>query len=207
MTRSVAIAGVLLVFCYLIVPVGGRDAVRGQDRDRAWPSAGRWGPSCRHSACTLSLMLDLPTGATIVCTFGLVLILMAIVRVLVPRRGLPPVAVIGHVPSRCGIVRGREPIIRRMQCRNCGTEIADKAIVCYRCGVGTTDPVRKPVTAPARPAAVCRSSLRHRAVGAGADFVASPQASGHPTEMTWPRRSCRRPVGVLILIARLLRRR
>ena len=31
-----------------------------------------------------------------------------------------------------------------MQCRNCGTEIADKAIVCYRCGTATTDPVRKP---------------------------------------------------------------
>jgi zinc/manganese transport system permease protein len=31
----------------------------------------------------LSLLLDLPTGATIVCTFGLVLILMAIVRPLV----------------------------------------------------------------------------------------------------------------------------
>jgi hypothetical protein len=30
-------------------------------------------------------------------------------------------------------------------CRNCGTEIADKAIVCYRCGTGTADPVRKPV--------------------------------------------------------------
>jgi hypothetical protein len=30
-----------------------------------------------------------------------------------------------------------------MQCRNCGTEIADKAIVCYRCGHPTTDPVRK----------------------------------------------------------------
>jgi len=29
-------------------------------------------------------------------------------------------------------------------CRNCGTEIADKAIVCYRCGTGTTDPVRRP---------------------------------------------------------------
>ena len=28
-------------------------------------------------------------------------------------------------------------------CRNCGTEIADKAIVCYRCGTGTTEPVRK----------------------------------------------------------------
>jgi hypothetical protein len=32
-----------------------------------------------------------------------------------------------------------------MQCRNCGTEIADKAIVCYRCGQATTDPVRKAV--------------------------------------------------------------
>jgi hypothetical protein len=35
-----------------------------------------------------------------------------------------------------------------MQCRNCGTEIADKAIVCYRCGKATTDPVRQP--APVR---------------------------------------------------------
>jgi zinc/manganese transport system permease protein len=32
----------------------------------------------------LSLMLDLPTGATIVCTFGLVLIIMAAVRPLFP---------------------------------------------------------------------------------------------------------------------------
>ena len=32
-----------------------------------------------------------------------------------------------------------------MLCRRCGTEIADKAIVCYRCGQGTTDPVRRPV--------------------------------------------------------------
>jgi hypothetical protein len=31
-----------------------------------------------------------------------------------------------------------------MICRNCGIEIADKAIVCYRCGTSTTDPVRKP---------------------------------------------------------------
>jgi len=29
-------------------------------------------------------------------------------------------------------------------CKNCGTEIADKAIVCYRCGTGTTEPLRKP---------------------------------------------------------------
>lgn len=36
-----------------------------------------------------------------------------------------------------------------MQCKQCGTEIADKAIVCYRCGAATTDPVRKAV--PVRP--------------------------------------------------------
>jgi hypothetical protein len=31
-----------------------------------------------------------------------------------------------------------------MICRQCGTEIADKAIICYRCGTATTDPVRRP---------------------------------------------------------------
>jgi len=31
-----------------------------------------------------------------------------------------------------------------MRCRQCGTEIADKAIVCFRCGTGTADPVRQP---------------------------------------------------------------
>ena len=32
-----------------------------------------------------------------------------------------------------------------MICRQCGTEIADKALVCYRCGAATTDPVYKPM--------------------------------------------------------------
>ena len=31
-----------------------------------------------------------------------------------------------------------------MQCRNCGIEIADKALICFRCGAATTDPVFKP---------------------------------------------------------------
>jgi len=39
-----------------------------------------------------------------------------------------------------------------MICRNCGTEIADKAIVCYRCGTGTAEPARKPAEIrPRRP--------------------------------------------------------
>lgn len=38
-----------------------------------------------------------------------------------------------------------------MKCRTCGTEIADKAIVCYRCGAGTMDPVRTPAPIGRRP--------------------------------------------------------
>jgi uncharacterized membrane protein YvbJ len=26
-----------------------------------------------------------------------------------------------------------------MQCRNCGAEIADRALICYRCGTATTE--------------------------------------------------------------------
>lgn len=35
-----------------------------------------------------------------------------------------------------------------MRCRFCDTEIAAKALICYRCGRPTTDPVTAP---PARP--------------------------------------------------------
>ena len=31
-----------------------------------------------------------------------------------------------------------------MICKHCGTEIADKALICYRCGNATTDPRIKP---------------------------------------------------------------
>ena len=75
-TSSVAIAGVLLVFCYLIVPsvaailfsehIGRRLAI-------GWTM----GTVVSALGIFLSVQLDLPTGATMVCTFGLVLILMA----------------------------------------------------------------------------------------------------------------------------------
>lgn len=36
-----------------------------------------------------------------------------------------------------------------MICRHCGTEIADKALICYRCGHATTEPrVKPPVDGP-----------------------------------------------------------
>jgi len=84
-TSSVSIAGVLLVFCYLIVPsvaamlyadsIGRRLAI-------GWSM----GTIVSALGVYLSLKLDFPTGATIVCTFGLVLILMAAVRPLLQTR-------------------------------------------------------------------------------------------------------------------------
>jgi zinc/manganese transport system permease protein len=83
-TSSVSIAGVLLVFCYLIVPsvaamlysetIGKRLAI-------GWTM----GTVVSALGVYLSLKLDLPTGATIVCTFGLALIVMAAVRPLIQR--------------------------------------------------------------------------------------------------------------------------
>jgi zinc/manganese transport system permease protein len=85
-TSSVSIAGVLLVFCYLIVPsvaamlyaerIGSRLAI-------GWTM----GTVVSALGIFLSLKLDLPTGATMVCTFGVVLILMAIVRPLLQTNG------------------------------------------------------------------------------------------------------------------------
>jgi uncharacterized membrane protein YvbJ len=33
-----------------------------------------------------------------------------------------------------------------MKCKYCGTEIAEKALICYRCGNATTEPRIKPPT-------------------------------------------------------------
>jgi len=86
-TSSVLIAGVLLVFCYLIVPSVA--AVLYADRIGPRLAIG-WTMGTVVSALGifLSVKLDLPTGAAMVCTFGLVLIVMALVRPLV-RRGQP----------------------------------------------------------------------------------------------------------------------
>src|SRR5512138_2284616 len=88
-TSSVSIAGVLLVFCYLIVPsvaamlyaegIGTRLAI-------GWTM----GTIVSALGVYFSLKLDLPTGATIVCTFGLMLIAMAAVRPLFRRAAVEP---------------------------------------------------------------------------------------------------------------------
>jgi len=78
-TQSVQIAGVLLVFSFLIVPavcavlftqhIGKRLAI-------GWAV----GFVVSVLGCSLSYFWDLPTGATIVCMFGAVLLLLALIR-------------------------------------------------------------------------------------------------------------------------------
>ena len=81
-TSSVAIAGVLLVFCYLIVPSVG--AMLFADRIGPRLAIG-WTMGTLVSAlgCYLSVAIDTPTGATIVVTFGGVLILMFLLHLIV----------------------------------------------------------------------------------------------------------------------------
>jgi hypothetical protein len=65
-----------------------------------------------------------------------------------------------------------------MTCRHCGTEIAEKAIVCYRCGTATSEPRRQPSQASGRrrlpliPAAVAL------ALGGLAALYLAPPAEG-----------------------------
>jgi zinc/manganese transport system permease protein len=80
-TSSVAIAGVLLVFCYLVVPSVGAmlfaDSI-GRRLAIGWIM----GTLVSALGIYFSMALDLPTGATIVATFGAVLMVMFCVHLL-----------------------------------------------------------------------------------------------------------------------------
>ncbi len=87
-TVSVPLAGVLLVFCFLIVPALCAVLIASTFRARLLVA---WAVGFVVSAigCILSYALDLPTGATVVCTFGGALGLLGLIRSL-PSRRPPP---------------------------------------------------------------------------------------------------------------------
>jgi len=88
-TSSVAIAGVLLVFCYLIVPSVG--AMLFADRIGPRLAIG-WTMGTLVSAlgCYFSVQMDTPTGATIVVTFGAALVAMFLIHLILHRRNGDP---------------------------------------------------------------------------------------------------------------------
>jgi len=76
-TSSVRVGGVLLVFSYLIVPALVGVALGGTVAARLLIGWG-FGTLVSIVGMTASAGLDLPTGATVVCTFGLLLLLFAV---------------------------------------------------------------------------------------------------------------------------------
>jgi zinc/manganese transport system permease protein len=86
-TSSVRIAGVLLVFSYLIVPALAGIVLGGSVATRLF-IGWAFGTLVSVIAMLASAALDLPTGATVVCAFGLTLLALGFVVVLTggPRR-------------------------------------------------------------------------------------------------------------------------
>lgn len=77
-TSSVRIAGVLLVFSYLIVPTLAANLLGGSIPRRlavAWS----FGTLVSVLAMAASAVFDTPTGATVVCAFGLILLALAVI--------------------------------------------------------------------------------------------------------------------------------
>src|SRR5688572_23412135 len=78
-TSSVRVAGVLLVFSYLIVPALAGIAVGGGIAARlvtGWV----FGTVVSVVGISASAVFDLPTGATVVCAFGVMLLALAVVQ-------------------------------------------------------------------------------------------------------------------------------
>jgi len=104
-TSSVAIAGVLLVFCYLIVPSVG--AMLFADRVGRRLAIG-WTMGTLVSALGVyfSVLLDLPTGATIVCTFGAVLVVMFFIHLVLHKHLSHPLESARSLPEQKETVVG-----------------------------------------------------------------------------------------------------
>lgn len=101
-TSSVRVGGVLLVFSYLIVPALAGTALGGSIGTRlaiGWA----FGALVSVLGMAASAAFDLPTGATVVCAFGLTLLALAIIAWALGWRPVTGAAALAHRPR----IRGR----------------------------------------------------------------------------------------------------
>ncbi|MPY86393.1 MAG: zinc-ribbon domain-containing protein [Luteitalea sp.] len=89
-----------------------------------------------------------------------------------------------------------------MFCSNCGTEIADKALICYKCGRATFEPLRKP-PAPRATLGPLLSVLALMALTLAALFLGATDTDRVPTWVPWVIGG----VAFLLLLWRVLRLR
>jgi hypothetical protein len=95
-----------------------------------------------------------------------------------------------------------------MLCRHCGTEIADKALICYRCGNATTDPVRKPAPIASRRAGLLPlvALVLLVLLGLFLGQAGRTAAAGRGTPLEIAAAICL-AVAIFLLVLRILRRR
>jgi hypothetical protein len=77
-----------------------------------------------------------------------------------------------------------------MQCRQCGTEIADEALICYRCGAATTEPTFAPppdarVRSRASLVTLVITMLAFALLVGGMLYLNSTSPNGVPRVVTW----------------------
>ena len=94
-----------------------------------------------------------------------------------------------------------------MQCRHCGTEIADKAIVCYRCGAATTDPVRTPAPLRRRGRSLLPALIGMIALLAAALYMGRASQTAANPERWQTIAGILVGAAIVLLLVRLLRRR
>jgi hypothetical protein len=71
-----------------------------------------------------------------------------------------------------------------MTCTNCGTEIAERAIVCYRCGQSTVQAKRKPAPLPSRTRSIV-VTLAFVVLMLAALFLGQAGTHTLPPEVSW----------------------
>jgi RsiW-degrading membrane proteinase PrsW (M82 family) len=92
-----------------------------------------------------------------------------------------------------------------MLCRNCGTEIADKALICYRCGTATTEARFKPtpIRRRSQTLSLVMMLLALVLVVLLAFYFAAAASGPAPQWMTWLIAA----TGAVLLVVRILARR
>ena len=91
-----------------------------------------------------------------------------------------------------------------MKCRNCGIEIADKALICYRCGIATTEAKFKPPAARRSSSSLIVSVLIIVVLAIAALYVDRTSSAEAPRLVGWI------PVAIAVIIVAVrafLRRR
>ena len=71
-----------------------------------------------------------------------------------------------------------------MTCRHCGTDIADRALVCYRCGHATADTRVGPAQAAA-PRSRIPAAAALLVLILGALFMSQAASGGVPRQLSW----------------------